>query len=136
VSISKELFLSILAMDSYNRGYGAGLGSDTDGLGSIAGTKIGNATILDNDLPTGSQAVGFYAISYKVGSGVDGLASGTTVISYRGTNADSAANFLSDSWNGYGTAFGNPNNGHGLTEGSSLPSMPLVRLHQATGQVG
>lgn len=34
MSISRELFLSILAMDSYNRGYNAGLErEDGEGLG-------------------------------------------------------------------------------------------------------
>lgn len=39
--ISKDLLLAILSMDSYNRGYGAGI----DGLSSEAGTTIGTATI-------------------------------------------------------------------------------------------
>jgi hypothetical protein len=98
-------------MDSYNRGYAAGIGSEEDGLGSAARTKIGNATILnDSDIlrdDNGAQldqAAGFYAISYTIGSGVDGLASGTKVISYRGTNSDNASNFVSDAWNGYGAA--------------------------------
>ncbi|MDP8998415.1 MAG: hypothetical protein M3O03_15655 [Pseudomonadota bacterium] len=41
----KDLLLAILAMDSYNRGYGAGLGNTPDGLGS-SGSKIGEATLL------------------------------------------------------------------------------------------
>jgi hypothetical protein len=39
MAISRDLFLSILALDSYNRGYGAGISnlSDTDG------TRLGTA---------------------------------------------------------------------------------------------
>ncbi len=59
-------------MDAYNRGYGAGIGDgvnidedgkDIDGLGE-AGSVIGNATVLDFDLPANSIAAGFYAIAY------------------------------------------------------------------------
>jgi hypothetical protein len=106
MTISKELFLSILSMDSYNRGYGEGVG----GLGDL-GSKIGTATLSQqSDTAEGPAGVnaGFYAISYTIGSGVDGLASGTTVISYRGTNADNVSSFVTDAWNGYGTAPGTP----------------------------
>jgi hypothetical protein len=37
MTISKDLFLAILSMDAYNRGYGAGL--------NLSGTSIGNASI-------------------------------------------------------------------------------------------
>ena len=96
MAISKDVFLSILAMDSYNRGYGAGISdagdSDPDGLGetknvSTVGTAIVSYTITDADLSNEAQASGFYAIAYTVGGGVEGLAAGTTVISYRGTDA-------------------------------------------------
>jgi hypothetical protein len=85
---TKDLLLAILAMDSYNRGYGAGLadgkgdldaaGLDLDGLGG-AGSHIGLATLLDYDLPSGSKAAGFYAAAYQ-------LLDGEVVISYRGTD--------------------------------------------------
>ena len=39
MSISKDLFLAILSMDAYNRGYGAGVGdgeaNEPDGLGDL-----------------------------------------------------------------------------------------------------
>lgn len=42
MAISDDLFLAILSMDSYNRGYGTGL----EGLGGV-GSQIGNAKIID-----------------------------------------------------------------------------------------
>jgi hypothetical protein len=43
--MNRDLFLAILSMDSYNRGYGQGLKNMPTVLGS---TKIGNATILSD----------------------------------------------------------------------------------------
>ena len=90
MSISKDLFLAILSLDSYNRGYGAGLSDggegDVDGLGDTAGIKIGNATVYRSKGDTEAKDAGFYAVAYTVGSGVEGIDSGTTVISYRGTD--------------------------------------------------
>jgi hypothetical protein len=84
--ISKDLFLAILAMDAYNRGYNAGIGNNVDGLGRTG--KIGNATINDVALPTGSVSASFYAQSYTISGATGDLASlnGQTVISYRGTD--------------------------------------------------
>ena len=95
MSISKDLFLSILAMDSYNRGYGAGIadgngstdndGNDTDGLGRI-GSRIGTASVVSDNNSDEAQDAGFYALAYDIGpDGPEGLA-GKTVISYRGTD--------------------------------------------------
>ncbi|MEM5494468.1 calcium-binding protein [Hoeflea sp. AS16] len=85
MTFSNELMLAILAMDSYNRGYDAGIGDgqnvvdgvDVDGLGE-AGSTIGSAVVLNFSLPQGSQAAGFYAVAYQW--------NGETVISYRGTD--------------------------------------------------
>ena len=89
-TISKDLFLAVLAMDSYNRGYGQGI--------VLTDTKLGTATILEDSedfFRTSGQAEGelypaaasgFYAIAFTVGEGVEGLTAGTTVISYRGTD--------------------------------------------------
>ena len=88
MAITRELFLAILSMDSYNRGYAAGIkdsgDEDPDGLGQAG--SIGTATIGRNssDLSTGTEPrvdipAGFYAISYDLGGG-------KTVISYRGTD--------------------------------------------------
>jgi hypothetical protein len=71
MTMSKDLFLSILAMDAYNRGYNTGI----DGLSNDPGTGIGNAKILrDSDTRTDSPEVNasFYAVAYDVGAGVGG----------------------------------------------------------------
>ena len=79
MTISPELFTAILSMDSYNRGYDAGIA----GLGESG--QIGNATILtrvdsgiSNEQHLEWQAAGFYAVAYQW--------NGETVISYRGTD--------------------------------------------------
>jgi hypothetical protein len=79
LAISKDLFLSILSMDAYNRGYNPGIAN----LGG-AGTVIGSATLLNRALPAGAEPASFYAAAYTIGSGVTGFAAGTTVVSYRG----------------------------------------------------
>ena len=78
--MNRKVFLSILAMDSYQRGYAPGI------IG-VEGNKIGTATIGRDssilrdeagsrlDIPTG-----FFAQSYTWGS--------ETIISYRGTDFD------------------------------------------------
>lgn len=40
MTVSKDLFLSILAMDAYNRGYNSGIGSGADGLGSAIAINL------------------------------------------------------------------------------------------------
>ncbi len=86
--MNRDLFLAILSMDSYNRGYGCGIKfapNESPDPRNEAGKVIGNATVLNIDLPAGSQAAGFYAIAYTV-TGVAGIADGTTVIAFRGTD--------------------------------------------------
>ncbi len=72
--MDREVFLSLLALDSYNRGYGANVGSLAESGG------IGTATIrpFEPGEQDGWEAAGFYAIAYDW--------NGETVISYRGTN--------------------------------------------------
>jgi hypothetical protein len=97
MTISKDLFLSILAMDAYNRGYGAGIDDPSVGTGLGVSNDshtyhIGNATIVrdaEQLLDQGAaQAAGFYSVAYTleeaVGEGPDQIADGTTIISYRG----------------------------------------------------
>ncbi len=81
--MNRDLFLAILSMDSYNRGYGVGI----DGLGGLQ-TYIGNARLIqesDVDIASAGVNAGFYAIAYDM-TGVAGFAAGERVISYRGTD--------------------------------------------------
>ncbi|MEP6283812.1 MAG: hypothetical protein ABJ095_17230, partial [Nitratireductor sp.] len=91
-------------MDAYNRGFGAGINNeginDTDGLGTI-GSKIGRATVRDeSDVDDGTPSVeaGFYALAYEmdaeVGTGVDRLTTGDTVIACRGAAAAGRTGFV------------------------------------------
>jgi hypothetical protein len=70
-----DLFLAILALDAYNRGYGPGMTFSNDS--DSAGTEIGDATILAATDDQKSQGASFYAVAYDW--------EGETVISYRGT---------------------------------------------------
>lgn len=85
-AISNELFHAILAMDAYNRGYGAKL----TGLSDAVGTKIGTATVIGSATDT---ADGFYAIAYEH--------NGKKIISYRGTDDTTFFSTSSDLWNGW-----------------------------------
>jgi hypothetical protein len=69
MSVSNDLFLAILSLDAYNRGYNSGV--------NMNGTAIGNAQLSTGSGITG-QDVGFYAQAYNW--------DGTKVISYRGTD--------------------------------------------------
>jgi hypothetical protein len=84
--MSKDLFLAILAMDSYNRGYNAGVG----GLSDAKDIEVGSAKIVraSSSFETSEEVeAGFYALAYDIGAdGPEGLA-GTTVISCRGTDS-------------------------------------------------
>ena len=100
MTMTRELFLAILSLDSYNRGYGSGV----PGLSDAIGTQIGTATIAatPEDVDK-ARAAGFYGISYTVGSGVEDIAAGTTVITYRGTdnftpNETSGASDITQGW--------------------------------------
>jgi hypothetical protein len=59
--MNREVFLSILAMDSYQRGYAVG-------IKNVSGTKIGTATISrasSINRESEEVAAGFYAVSYQ-----------------------------------------------------------------------
>ncbi|MGO6982523.1 hypothetical protein [Rhizobium leguminosarum] len=118
MTISKDLFLSVLALDSYNRGYHSGIAVSFDtavGLGDTPDiSRIGSATvsytIADAGISTAAFDTGFYAIAYKMGgaengAGVDGLTSGTTIISYRGTDLGENAGG-NDIWRGWAIGAG------------------------------
>ena len=86
MTISKDLFLALLSMDAYNRGYGAGL--TVEGSDAI-GTQIGDATIIgrsSSDEKSDAVKAGFYAVAYKttkdIGTTETGgvIPAGTTLI--------------------------------------------------------
>jgi pimeloyl-ACP methyl ester carboxylesterase len=95
------LLNAILAMDAYNRGYGASI--------ELEGNKVGSATITLNSSALGvtnpdaqesewifrDQHIDFYAIAYEY--------DGETVISYRGTDS-----YTTDILYGYGVGAGDP----------------------------
>ena len=87
--ISDSLLYAILAMDAYDRGYGAKL----TGLSDAVGTKLGNATVIGSAGDAAAQADGFYAIAYEL--------NGKKIISYRGTDNPSIFSSASDLWNGW-----------------------------------
>ena len=104
--MNREVFLSILAMDSYQRGYAVG-------IKNIAGAKIGKAKISrQSDVRQGSTEVtsGFYALSYVLDESWAGIPAGATVISYRGTDFDSGIQLFRDVTQGWSsfTGFGSP----------------------------
>ncbi|MEY9524038.1 PII-like signaling protein [Bradyrhizobium japonicum] len=82
-----DLFLAILAMDAYNRGYNPGM--EFSGNSDSTSTQIGDATVLTADPDEESS---FYAIAYSW--------AGKTVISYRGTTFEAGPN-LGDILNGW-----------------------------------
>ena len=141
MTISKELFLAILSMDSYNRGYGAGISNGEHiengvdlGLGDTIGSKVGSATVssrVSSDANGAAQTAGFYAIAYTLTedakSGVEGIAPGTTIISYRGTDS-----FLNSDVSG-GSA---PLNGWGVTPDNPPPANHGARVCRKTSCAG
>ena len=62
MSMSKDLFLALLSMDVYNRGYGAGLalGEKSDAIDTL----FGNAKIIATRGQPDAKAAGFYAVAY------------------------------------------------------------------------
>ena len=94
MTISKDLFLALLSMDVYNRGYGAGLSFDGNSEESDGSVALGNAIIVKNLNDAGllqeAKDAGFYAVAYKttkdIGTNDTGsvIPAGTTIISYRG----------------------------------------------------
>ncbi|WP_447971532.1 hypothetical protein [Nitrospira sp. M1] len=112
--MTKDLFLAILSMDSYNRGYNAGI----EGLSDEIGTQIGTATISgrsNSNVNSSEVNAGFYAVAYEWTNPETGLSE--TIISYRGTDnlllPEWVQDWYSDSddggsdlWNGYSTGVG------------------------------
>jgi hypothetical protein len=88
---SNDVFLAVLAMDSYNRGY-------LTGLKALTGTGIGTATIVEDKVGDEEKAAAFYAVTYNWDS--------KTVISYRGTTFEVGENTAKDIWNGWRLGIG------------------------------
>lgn len=79
----RDLFLAILAMDSYHRGYNRGLVGDASVIASMIGDAtvgVGSAVSEDDNssIATAAKAIGFFAQSYDW--------NGETIIAYRGTD--------------------------------------------------
>jgi hypothetical protein len=91
--MNRDLFLSILALDSYNRGYGQRIADLPVVLNS---TQLGTAVIIrQSDIAANTDGVNadFYAVAYTY--------NGETIISYRGTD-----NLVKDAISGYGVGAG------------------------------
>jgi hypothetical protein len=97
--MNRDLFLAILSMDTYNRGYGVGINNLPES------GQLGNATLLaaTSAQKAGWETAGFYAIAYDM-TGVAGFAAGERVISYRGSDEGRVQDILL----GYPTAVGFP----------------------------
>jgi hypothetical protein len=79
--MNRDVFHSLLALDSYNRGYGQNVlidlgDSRTDQ--NETGRTLGTTTIVRSETTQKVKDAGFYAIAYEW--------NGETIISYRGTN--------------------------------------------------
>ena len=67
--MNRDVFLSLLALDSYNRGYGRNVfvtGASAEA--NETGRWLGNAEILTDsvqEIGADAQAAGFYAIAYE-----------------------------------------------------------------------
>ena len=90
MTISRDLFLAILALDSYNRGYSPGL--------QLSGNQLGLATVTKDDFTEDERSLGFYATSYNW--------NGEKVISYRGTDNLNPLAGDSDIWRGWSIGLG------------------------------
>jgi hypothetical protein len=101
MTMAANTYRAILAMDSYNRGYGANVNLSGSAIGVIQ--LLNRETLgITSDQYAKWQAAGFYAQAYNW--------NGENVISYRGTNFDfsltSVEDFLNsplikDAWNGW-----------------------------------
>jgi hypothetical protein len=102
MTLNRDLFLAILSMDSYNRGYGFGVGRLSE-TGSLGRAILLAAT---SEQQQGWQSAGFYALAYDMTGMADGgqFADGERVISYRGSDEGRAQDIIY----GYGTALGWP----------------------------
>jgi len=139
MTISKDLFLALLSMDTYNEGYGSDVqlpgieqGATLQSLGSATVLTSSSLVLLDpvTHQPL-DQPAGFYAIAYQttadVGDPNNGgvIPAGTIIISYRGTDSP-----LGTTPNAGGSDVAN---GYGLGAGSATAPQALmaVQFYQA-----
>src|SRR4051812_15048767 len=107
MTISSDLFLAILSMDAYNRGYNSGINFGSNSVAPGV-TRIGNAVVYDSKGDAEAVAAGFYAIAYDT-SGVSGFTAGEKTVAYRGTDSLAGSYLLGgDVWNAYGVGGGSP----------------------------
>lgn len=98
MATSREIYLSVLALDAYNRGYNSGL--------TVDGNQVGRAQVVSDDFTLAQRDRGFYATAYDV-SNVTSLGGAHTVVSYRGTDFSPASQLLADVIYGWAAAAGN-----------------------------
>ena len=82
--MNKDLFLALLAMDSYSRGYGEAIKLSGASLGGTLADANSSVLLAGQGLRMDVPAA-FFAQAYTI-HGVEGIADGTVVISYRGTD--------------------------------------------------
>src|SRR5882724_5832012 len=112
MATQRDLFLAILALDAYNRGY-------SPGMQLPSSSQIGDATIVADTNDDTSRAASFYAVAYNW--------EGQTIISYRGTRFPG------------GPDFGDVVNGWTLSAGyaaASQAQMALNFYNQVKAEVG
>ncbi len=104
MTISKDLYLAILAVDAYNQGYGVGINHGKTQIGSA--TKQSESNISAN---SDEVAASFYAVAYTMGSGPDvpQELQGKTIISNRGTDFTPETDFAIDQTEGWPLGAGN-----------------------------
>ena len=94
--MNREVFLSLLALDSYNRGYGQSVllrdGDNAVGQNEL-GRLIGTARVSAQNITQSAQQAGFYAIAYEWNN--------ETIISYRGTNFPDLSNVTDEAFNAF-----------------------------------
>ena len=65
--MTRDLFLSLLALDAYNRGYGQGVLINLDdsktGQDEV-GRYLGSARIIERQISSEAQEAGFYGIAH------------------------------------------------------------------------
>ncbi len=118
--MDRNVFLSLLSMDSYNRIYGRRVSFDSRSDGAI---QIGDATVQPTNgrILAGWISNGFFASDYVIGDAprVGGFSNGNRIISYRGTD------LVSEDLGNYGIGAGDPYNAAHI---SFVPSCLCVRI--------